>query len=229
MRGCRLGASPRMNSSSAGLSGSIVKPPPPMAKIVAASVRATATGAAEVLGASSASSSPLVHAVARGPPRRDVTTRSRSVPDEVQRRAVLGGVARRTSRRRRARAGASSRRGSASTCTQFEYGQQADARRPERRRAVERASPPRSNQHSEPALTPHRIAPAQPALAQDLVQPVGAPHAEQARDVPAAHVDDVLLEEVLRRVAAPRGRGGTARRGWARTAPARRPGRTRTT
>src|SRR6201989_1024510 len=97
-RGIGRRASPRMNSSSTGLSGSIVKPPPPIAKMV----RITSRGGHDV--ALDAQAHRLDRGLARDPVDRldAVGARARTRADdavelgadEVQRRAVLGRVAR---------------------------------------------------------------------------------------------------------------------------------------
>ena len=56
---------------------------------------------------------------------------------------------------------------------------------------------PASNQHIEPALRPGEHDPGLPRLAQDRVEPVGAPQREQVDHRAAADVDDVLGEQVL--------------------------------
>ena len=129
------------------------------------------------------------------------------------------------SRARRARATASSRHRAAVRVAVVvnaeDPGHDPEPRR-EPRLARRSGCTPHSNQHIAPALWPASTTPRSQHVAQDRVDPVGAPDREQVDHAAAADVDQVLGEQVARRRRPARSRAGTARRARrAQASPAR--------
>ena len=195
-RGSRRGASDRMKSSSAGCRGSIVKPPPPMARIVGGRPpltrpRIRAWGPQGRWWRAGARRSPR----RRARPGRRAPSAARRRPGElgaaeVQRGAVVGGVAGQHAVADEAQVLLAALRLGV-VVDAVGVRQQAEALH-DARRPVEGGQ-----RLAEPAQRAGRQAAqhdaAAPGLGQHLVEAVRAPGAEHAHDVAAADVDHVLL------------------------------------